>query len=387
MTMSMSDKLPDSRGVWKPPPNARQQLQALLGAVHHLGHVENEDELLHRILNDAVNMLDAQRGAIFLAEDPNGSLKLRATATGNSQTGARTDFDQGLAQRSFTRGESLLYSSVADDPELARDQGVVEGSKSSVICAALRTLRKRLGVLRLDRGPMQRPFTREDLQLADVLAGSVSPGIESAQLLRKQREVAGNTITMLAQAMEIRDPATHYHMERVARYSMIVAETLELAPEEMKRLRVGASLHDIGKICIDDSILRKPGALDAREFEIAKTHTNRGAEILEHVPDLHEALAIVRSHHERWDGHGYPDGLAGEDIPLLARIVAVADAFDALTFDRPQRKAIPVEDAFAELETQQGKQFDPRVVMAFLQVREKVVEEMCRPARCGEEEP
>ncbi len=376
--MSMSDKLPDLRGVWKPLPNASGQLHALLGAVNHLGHVETEDELLHSILNDAVNMLDAQRGAIVLAEDPNGSLKLRATATGNSQMGAWTNISQSLAQRSFTRGESLLYSSVADDPKLARDQGVVEGSKSSVICVVLRTLRKRLGVLRLDRGPMQKPFTREDLQLADVLAASVSPGIESAQLLRKQRELFSNTITMLAQAVELRDPATHHHMERVTRYSMILAERLELLPEDTERLRVGTSLHDIGKICIDDSILRKPGELDAREFEIMKTHTTKGAEMLERVPELVPVIPIVRSHHERWDGTGYPDGLKGENIPRLARIVAVADGFDALTFDTPYHRAIPVEEAFAELEKQQGEQFDPKVVTAFLQVREKVVEEMSR---------
>jgi HD-GYP domain-containing protein (c-di-GMP phosphodiesterase class II) len=137
-------------------------------------------------------------------------------------------------------------------------------------------------------------------------------------------------------------------------------------------------LHDIGKICIDDSILRKPGELDAREFEIMKTHTTKGAEMLERVPELVPVIPIVRSHHERWDGTGYPDGLKGENIPRLARIVAVADGFDALTFDTPYRRAIPVEEAFAELEKQQGAQFDPQVVTAFLQVREKVVEEMSR---------
>jgi HD-GYP domain-containing protein (c-di-GMP phosphodiesterase class II) len=265
---------------------------------------------------------------------------------------------------------------VVDDPKLARDQGVVEGSKSSVICVLLRTLQKRLGVLRLDRGPMQKPFAREDLLLAEALAASVAPSIERAQLLRKQRELFSNTITMLAQAMELRDPATHHHMERVTRYSMILGERLELRPEDMERLRVGSSLHDIGKIGIDDSILRKPGELDASEFEIMKTHTTKAAAMIEPIPDLRPVLPIVRSHHERWDGHGYPDGLAGEDIPLLARIVAVADGFDALTYDTPYRRAIPVEEAFAALEMQQGEQFDPNVVTAFLQVREKVVEAM-----------
>jgi HD-GYP domain-containing protein (c-di-GMP phosphodiesterase class II) len=111
------------------------------------------------------------------------------------------------------------------------------------------------------------------------------------------------------------------------------------------------------------------------------THTTKGAKMIEPIPDLRPALPIVRSHHERWDGHGYPDGLKGEDIPRLARIVAVADAFDAMVFDTPYRRGQPVESAFAEIERHQGEQFDPDVVAAFRQVRDKVVEEMNRFAK------
>ncbi len=357
-------------------PRPGDQLQVLLRAGHHLGHLENEEDLLHNILNDAVSALDAQRGAIVLADGPNGPLRLRATATGHSQMGSRTTFSQSLAQRSYSRGESILYSSVADDPELALAQSVSEGTMASVICVLLRTPRKRLGVLHLDRGPMQKPFTQEDLHLGDALAASVSAGIESAELLRKQRELFVATITMLAQAVEVRDTETHHHTERVCKYSMLLAEQVDITQEDLELLRIGTPLHDIGKIFIDNSILLKPGRLTPEEFEVMKTHTTKGAKILERVPDLVCVIPIVRSHHERWDGQGYPDGLKGEAIPRLARIVAVADAFDAMTHDRPYRKGLAPEVAFAEVEKQKGKQFDPGLAMAFLSIRQRVIAEM-----------
>jgi putative nucleotidyltransferase with HDIG domain len=197
-------------------------------------------------------------------------------------------------------------------------------------------------------------------------------------LKTKHREFFLFTIEKLAQAVYLRDAYTGEHSRRVTLFALLLGHQLHLSAEDLEVIRFATPLHDIGKIGIADGILRKPGPLTAEEFEIMKTHTTQGAKILEHIPDLHRALSIVRSHHERWDAHGYPDGLAGEDIPLLARIVAVADGFDALTFDTPYRRAISVEVAFAELEMQQGKQFDPHVVTAFLQVREKVVEEMSR---------
>lgn len=357
-------------------PRPGEQLLVLLRASHHLNHLESEEELLHSILNDAVSTLDAQRGAIVLAETPDGPLKLRALATGHTQVASRTSFSQNLAWRCFSRNESILCSSVEEDPELAGARSIAEGTMASVICVLLRTPRKRLGVLHLDRGPMQKPFTRDDLALADGLAASVSAGIESAQLLRKQRELFYSTITVLAQSVEMRDEYTGGHTARVTEYSHLLGQHLELSPEELHLIRIGTPLHDIGKIGIDDAILRKPGKLTPGEFEIMKTHTTKGAKILEQVPDLHPVIPIVRSHHERWDGKGYPDGLRGDQIHRLARIVAVADAFDAMTSDRPYRQGMPADVAFEEIEKQRGKQFDPECAAGFLMIRQKIIQQM-----------
>ncbi|MBI3407886.1 MAG: HD domain-containing protein [Planctomycetes bacterium] len=357
-------------------PRPGEQLLALLRAGHHLVHLESEEDLLHTILNDAVSTLDAQRGAIVLAEGPMGPLKLRALASGHSQIPSRPGFSQNVAQRSFNRGESILCGSVEEDPELAGARSIAEGTMASVLCVLLRTPRKKLGVLHLDRGPMQKPFSQDDLHLADAMAAHVSAGIESAQLLRKQRELFYATITILAQSVELRDEYTGGHTARVTEYAFLLGQHLDLNPDDLHLIRIGTPLHDIGKIGIDDKILRHPGKLSPAEFEVMKTHTTKGAKILEQVPDLHPVIPIVRSHHERWDGGGYPDALKGEAIPRLARIVTVADAFDAMTSTRPYRQGLPPEVAFAEVEKQRGRQFDPECASAFLKIRQHIVQEM-----------
>jgi putative nucleotidyltransferase with HDIG domain len=352
------------------------QLLALVRAGHHLVHLESEDELLRSILEDAVAVLDAQRGAIVLADGPNGALQLKALASGRRDAPGRFNFSHNIAQRSFSRGESILCISVSDDPELATAQSIADGAMASVLCVLLRTPRRRLGVLHLDRSFWQKPFTQDDLHLADAMAANVSAGIECASLLRKQRDLFLNTITILAQAVELKDTYTGGHTLRVTNYSRLLAQKLEVSDKDLNLIRIGAPLHDIGKIGIDDAILRKPGRLTPEEFTIMQSHTTKGATILATVPDLAPIIPIVRSHHERWDGQGYPDKLAGEAIHHLARIVAVADAFDAMTSDRPYRKGMPAEAGFAEVEKQSGKQFDPQYAAAFLEIRERIVEEM-----------
>jgi putative nucleotidyltransferase with HDIG domain len=243
----------------------------------------------------------------------------------------------------------------------------------------LRTPRKRLGVLHLDRSFVQDPFTEDDLCLADALAAHVSAAIEGAQLLKKQRDLFQKTIEILAQAVELRDDYTGGHTQRVTKYATMLAEKLELPDDQVEIIKIGGPLHDIGKIGIDDAILRKPGKLTPEEFAAMQKHTTMGAEILQTVPELHRIIPLVRSHHERWDGTGYPDRLAGEDIPFIARIVAVADAFDAMTSHRPyheNKKGRTPQWAFAEVERQAGRQFDPRCARAFLEIREDVMHTM-----------
>jgi putative nucleotidyltransferase with HDIG domain len=165
----------------------------------------------------------------------------------------------------------------------------------------------------------------------------------------------------------------------VTRYATMLAQHLQLPDDQLELVKIGTPLHDIGKIGIDDAILRKPGRLTPAEFATMQKHTTKGAEILSTIPEMQPIIPIVRNHHERWDGTGYPDNLAGPEIPLLARIVAVADAFDAMTSNRPyhdNRKGKPPAVAFAEVEKMAGRQFDPCCAAAFIEIRESVVQAM-----------
>jgi len=355
------------------------QLLAMLRAGHHLVHVESEDELLTLILNDAVQVLDAQRGAIVLG-GPDGRLKLRALATGRGEANpGRFHFSQKLAHRCYSRGESVLCCSVSDDPELAAAQSIADGAMASVLCVLLRTPRNKIGILHLDRSYWQKPFTEDDLHLADALAANVSAGIEAAQLLRKQRELFRNTITVLAQAVEMKDEYTGGHTTRVTNYALMLGRQLGLDKKDLDLIEIGAPLHDIGKIGVDDAILRKPGKLTPEEWEQMKAHTTKGAAIISNIPELHPIIPIVRNHHERWDGTGYPDRLAGAEINQLARIVAVVDAFDAMTTNRPyhvDRRSKSPDEAFAELESMAGRQFDPACVAAFQELQGAITEIM-----------
>jgi putative nucleotidyltransferase with HDIG domain len=228
------------------------------------------------------------------------------------------------------------------------------------------------GVLHLDRGQSDPPFTEADLTLADTLATAMSLGLDRRELVSRHESLWLQTITTLAQAIEMRDPYTGNHTQRVTTYALLLAEELEMSDDDRRRLKIATLLHDIGKIAIDDHILRKPGRLAPDELTLMKSHVVRGWEIVQMIPELVWALPVVRGHHERWDGRGYPDGLKGEEIPLPARVVTVADAFDAMTSDRPYRPGMPAERGFAELQAGAGTHFDPACVEAFLRIRPKI---------------
>jgi putative nucleotidyltransferase with HDIG domain len=176
------------------------------------------------------------------------------------------------------------------------------------------------------------------------------------------------TLAALSSALDVRDTETEGHARRVVRYMELIAEGLKVPVEQHATLRRGAMLHDIGKIGVPDHILRKPGPLTENEWYTMKTHPDLGAKIIANIPFLEEVAVIIRAHHERWDGNGYPAGLSGEQIPLGARIFAVADSFDAMTSDRPYRRGRHLDEALAEIGRCAGTQFDPAVVSAFLAV-------------------
>jgi putative nucleotidyltransferase with HDIG domain len=241
----------------------------------------------------------------------------------------------------------------------------------------LRTPQKRLGILHLERCTNRETFTSADLALADALAAQVSAALENLQRIHdKQHAAFVQTVLALAQAVELRDQYTGGHAQRVTDYALLLAEELKLSEAERHDLRLGAPLHDIGKIGIDDTILRKTGQLTQEEFVQMQSHTVMGVAILQPIPEMAPVLPLVRSHHERWDGKGYPEGLAGEAIPYLARVLAVADTFDAMTTDRPYRAGLPLDCALQEIKNAAGSQFDAECAVAFLRLAQRLEERL-----------
>ena len=228
-------------------------------------------------------------------------------------------------------------------------------------------------MLALRRGQMAQ--SERDAGLTERIAEA------TAHLLDQEQEM----ITRLARAAEFRDPNRGAHIQRIAHYSRLIAQQLGLPAGEQALIQRAAPMHDVGKIAISEDILLKPGRLDPDEFEIMKTHAEMGYVLLSGsgFSLLDAAALIARSHHEKFDGSGYPLGLAGEDIPLHGRIVAVADVFDALTSERPYKRAWEIEHALRFLEEGAGNHFDPACVQAFIAQIDRVLEIRARYQDAG----
>ena len=186
----------------------------------------------------------------------------------------------------------------------------------------------------------------------------------------ENRQLFIGTVKALAAAIDGKDPYTRGHSERVARFSLAIGESLGLPDDEMEKLRISALLHDVGKIAIEDNILKKPAALTNEEYEIMKQHPQKGYKIMSQIPAISDFLPGMYMHHEMMDGNGYPQGLKGDQIPMQARIVSVADTFDAMTTDRPYQKGMSLEDALARIRTFVGTRYDARVVEALVEACE-----------------
>jgi ribonuclease P protein subunit RPR2 len=189
------------------------------------------------------------------------------------------------------------------------------------------------------------------------------------------------TVRALSNAVEARDAYTSKHAERVAAYGLEIARALGITLSDTEEIEFGFLLHDIGKVAIADAIIYKPGSLTEKERALMEQHPVIGAEIVRGIEFLGAAAEVVRSHHERWDGHGYPDGLRGDEIPLAARVFAVADVFDALTTERPYRRASPLASARRTIMEEAGNHFDPRVVEAFNSIPDVTFERIASEIR------
>ncbi len=220
---------------------------------------------------------------------------------------------------------------------------------------------KLLGVVLIGSKINEKDYSESDLDLFRSICASAATGLENARLYAELQSTYLSTIKILVSTIEAKDSYTRGHTERVAKYAVMLADVLGLSKKERETVNFGAVLHDIGKLGVYETILNKPGELTDDEWSIVQSHPEMGANIIKDMKFLRSACDLVRHHHERLDGDGYPDGLRGEEISLGARIVAIADSFDAMTSDRPYRKAYTVKEAMKKLK-QQNDKFDQNIV-------------------------
>ncbi|MFH1143284.1 MAG: HD-GYP domain-containing protein [Candidatus Eisenbacteria bacterium] len=258
----------------------------------------------------------------------------------------------------------------ADDgaaPAHTRLPGTLHGPLGVIhyTAAPVRTGTAITGYVGILRSEGQEPFETGELRLLECLAEELGNAATARKLDRDLRGMLFQVVRSLVAAIDAKDEYTRGHSERVTRLSRLVGTRLGLSPAESQMLGWAALLHDIGKIAIKNEILNKPGQLDGDEIQAMRMHPERGCRVLEPIPQLHGALAAIRHHHERFDGRGYPDGLRGESIPLFARIIAVADAYDAMSSTRAYRRAHSSEFAMEEIAKGAGTQFDPALASIF----------------------
>lgn len=325
-------------------------------------------EIRKRAIEAATTVADAETGSLLLLDQDTGELFFEV-ALGDHAAAIREIRlapGQGIAGWVAQKGEAVVINDTQSDPRFFKGADAKSSFKTrNMICVPVRTKDRIIGVLQAIN-KNEGAFDELDRDGLAALANQVAVAIENANLYRELKEAFHETAAALAETIEKRDPYTGGHTHRVMKYSLAIGRTMGMSPSELEDLKLAAILHDIGKIGIRDSILLKNDRLDREELATMNMHAQFGADILSHVKKLQTVIPGVRGHHEKLDGKGYPDGLSGEAVPLIARIIAVADTFDAMTTDRPYRKALSTETAVAELRKCSGTQFDGALVEHFV---------------------
>lgn len=324
-----------------------ERLAMLMDASVHVTSTLDLEEVLDLIMSQAKEVLDAEASSIFLVdEDKNELYFISATGTrGEKAKRVRVPWGKGIVGWVAETGETLLVPDVLKDKRFyKRVDEETDFVTRSILAVPLVVRGRVVGVAEALNKKGDGAFVRDDVELFEAFARHAAVAVENAKLYAQLEELFRSSIRAVVFAVEAKDRYTRGHTERVTHYSIITARELGLSTDELKKVEIASLLHDVGKIGIPDTILRKPGKLTDEEFEIVKAHPVRGSEIMAPIGAMKEIIPGIRDHHERYDGLGYPDKLKGKEISLLGRIISVADVFDALTTDRPYRGAVSVDE-------------------------------------------
>jgi len=350
-----------------------QQPNAMLDLLYEVGRkvgvASNLDKLIQDITQMTQRALNASASSVLLFDDEEQELYFK-TAEGGSKNALREiriSTQSGIAGWVASHGEPLIVNNVTKDSRFNKSVDNTTGFiTKSIICAPLAVHRKIIGVIEVLNKLDNTDFTEQDLETLMSVASTAAMAIENTKLQQSVLDAYKSTIKALAAAIDAKDHYTCGHSQRVMEYALLGAKSLSLPQEKLEILEYAGLLHDIGKIGIDDSILSKSESLTNQEWEIMRRHPVIGFEMLKDASFLAEARELVLYHHERYDGSGYPSGLKYADIPIGARLLSVADAFDTMTTDRSYRAGPGVDYAIQELHRCSGTQFCPTAVNALV---------------------
>jgi len=347
---------------------SKDQLAILYQISQAISSTLDIKDILKMILKFSVKISGANRGSVMLLDEKKNIFSIKA---------AYNLSEKMIREITFTKDENTIGWVVKNKKplyirNLEKDKRF--SKKEAINYKIIQLLMVPIiidgevkGVINLDNfGKIK--FSKNTINLLKSFSEQAAVALHNAQLYQKNQDSYFEIVKALAQAIEAKDPYTHGHSARVMEYSLQIAQKLGLSEEEIKSLKYAAILHDIGKIGVRGYILNNPNGLTIEEYEEVKKHPAIGENIIQPIELLQPIRPLIRHHHEWYNGKGYPDGLSGENIPLGARILTVADAYDAMKSDRPYRKALSEEKAIQELKHGSGRQFDPQIVEVFLEI-------------------
>ena len=347
---------------------SKDQLAILYQISQAISSTLDIKDILKMILKFSVKISGANRGSVMLLDEKKNIFSIKAAYNLSEKMIREITFtkDENTIGWVVKNKKPLYIRNLEKDKRFSKKEAI-NYNIIQLLMVPIIIDGEVKGVINLDNIGKIR-FSRDIINLLRSFSEQAAVALHNAQLYQKIQDSYFEIVKALAQAIEAKDPYTHGHSARVMEYSLQIAQKLGLPEEEIKSLKYAAILHDIGKIGVRGYILNNPNGLTIEEYDEVKKHPAIGENIIQPIELLQPIRPLIRHHHEWYNGKGYPDGLSGENIPLGARILTVADAYDAMRSDRPYRKALSEEKAIQELKHGSGRQFDPQIMEVFLEI-------------------
>lgn len=334
-----------------------------------VGSVSELSQLVEQITQMTQHTIKASASSVLLLDEEKQELffDVAEGKVGEALKQVRLSTQSGIAGWVARHGKPLIVNDVTKDERFDKRVDEATGfTTESIMCVPLVMQRRTIGVIEVVNKLDGSDFSEQDLEILVSVGSTAAMAIENTKLHQSVVDGYKSTIRALAAAIDAKDTYTRGHSQRVTEYALSGGASFPMSQGELELLEYAGILHDIGKIGMPDSILRKPGRLTPEEWDMVRRHPVIGANIINDIPFLEQARKLVLHHHEKYDGTGYPDGLVGNDIPIGARLLAVADSFDSMTSDRSYRAALSANRALNELHKCSGTQFCPVAVEAFV---------------------